>query len=572
MTTPWRRFAGILLLVAGLGVAIYYAGRPKAPAAAPAGAGGTLVATLRGEPSTFNRFVDQGFPTHLVSLLTQARLVRINRITDAPEPWLAVAWSAAPDARSVTLDLRPDVTWADGAPFDAEDVVFSFKAAYDERVGSVLADALRVGGQPIAVHTEGPRKVVLSFAEPYAPGVRLLDSLPIYPRHLLETALADGTFAKAWNLTSPPWSMTGLGPFTLERYDPGQRLVFVRNLRYWRHDARGVPLPYLDRLTLEIVPDQNAELLRLTSGQVDLLQADLRPEDYRSVKAAADAGRVRLYDAGPGLERQQLWFNLATPDPARRFLLSDQFREAVSLAVDRSAFAEQVFLGAAEPAPFAVPPANSAWQPEGLAPPAFDPVRAATLLDGIGLAGRDRDGMRVDAAGRPVRFSVLVQAGITPAEKGAQFIRDALAKLGLAVDIVPLDFGSVMGRWSQGQYDAIYQLLLATDTDPAANLDWWLSRGPGHVWNPSQTSPATAWEAAIDGLMARQAASLDQAERRRLFTEVERLMLQHNPVIYFVTPHVFVATSRRVAPLTPAVQRPQVLWAADELSLALGAR
>ncbi len=567
MTGNWRRIALSALLITGLGVAIRYARRPES-LPAPHHTGGSLTATLRGEPSTFNRFVSQGFPTHLVSLLTQARLVRINRRTDLPEPWLSDAWSVTPDGRTITLDLRRDVTWADGAPFDADDVVFSFKAAYDRRAGSVLADALRVGGQPIAVRTEGPHRVVLTLAEPYAPGVRLLDALPIYPRHLLEDALADGTFATAWGLTTPPWQMTGLGPFVLERYDPGERLVFARNLRYWRHDAQGVRLPYLDRLTLEIVPDQSAELLRLTSGQVDLLQAELRPEDYRAVKAAADAGTVRLYDAGPGLERQILWFNLGHPDPSRAFLAEDAFREAVSLAVDRRALADAVFLGAAEPAPFPVPPANQRWLPEGLEPPPFDPARAAALLDGIGLRRADPEAPRTDAAGRPVRFSILVQAGITPAEKGAAFIRDSLAAIGVGVDVVSVDFRSVMDRWGQGQYDAIYHLLQTTDTDPAANLDWWLSRGVSHVWNPSQLQPATPWEAEIDRLMTRQASTLDPSERRHLFTEVQRLVLAHNPVLYFAAPRVYAATSMRVAPLTPAVARPQVLWAADELRLA----
>ena len=571
MTGYWRRIALSALLIAGLVVGIRYARRPALDRQAPpARTGGSLVATLRGEPSTFNRYASQGFPTHLVSLLTQGRLVRINRRTDVAEPWLADAWSVSADGRSITLDLRRDVTWADGAPFDADDVVFSFKAAYDQRAGSVLAGALRVGGQPIAVRKDGSHRIVLTFTEPYAPGVRLLEALPIYPRHLLEGALATGTFAKAWGLTTPPWQMTGLGPFVLEKYEPGQRLVFARNLRYWRHDPAGVHLPYLDRITLEIVPDQNAELLRLTSGQVDLVQAELRPEDYRPVKAAADAGQVRLYDAGPGLDRQVLWFNLGHPDPSRAFLAEDGFREAVSLAVDRRAFADAVFLGAAEPAPFAVPPANSHWLPEGLEPPPFDPARAAALLDGIGLRRTDPAAPRTDAAGRAVRFSILVQAGITPAEKGAAFIRDALATIGVGVDVVSVDFGSVMGRWGQGQYDAIYQLLVPTDTDPAANLDWWLSHGGGHVWNPGQPQPATPWEAEIDRLMTRQASTLDASERRALFTEVERLVLAHNPVIYFAAPRVYVATSTRVAPLTPAVSRPQVLWAADEIRQADG--
>ena len=164
-----------------------------------------------------------------MSLLTQARLVRINRLTDVAEPWLASEWTASPDGRSISLTLRPDVTWSDGAPFDADDVAFSFRAAYDQANGSVLAAALTIGGGAIVTTVVDPHHVKLTFPAPFAPGVRVLDALPIYPRHALEASLADGTFAKAWGLTTAPAGMPGLGPFVVESYTPGQRIVFGRN-------------------------------------------------------------------------------------------------------------------------------------------------------------------------------------------------------------------------------------------------------------------------------------------------------------------------------------------------------
>ena len=92
-----------------------------------------------------------------------------------------------------------------------------------------------------------------------------------------------GTLAEQWGVTTPPDSIVGLGPFVLSSYLPGQRLVFARNPHYWRQDAQGRPLPYLDRLTLEIVPDQNAEMLRLESGQIDFTQTEVRATDYASL-------------------------------------------------------------------------------------------------------------------------------------------------------------------------------------------------------------------------------------------------------------------------------------------------
>ena len=122
------------------------------------------------------------------------------------------------------------------------------------------------------------------------------------------------------------------------------------------------------------------------------------------------------------------------------------------------------------------------------------PERAATLLEGLNLKDRDNDGVREDAKGRPVRFAVLIQAGVTSAQTAMAFLRDALANVGVGLDIVALDLGAVMGQWQAGQYDAVFHYIQVSDTDPASNLDFWLSRGSSHLWHPNQKAPATAWE------------------------------------------------------------------------------
>ena len=126
-------------------------------------------------------------------------------------------------------------------PFTAADVVFSFAAAYDPKTASALGDSLRVKGKPLQVRAISPSVVALTFPEPYGPGLRMLDNLPIYPQHRLARALADGSFGTAWGPQTPPAEMAGLGPFVLTQYEPGQRLAFARNPHYWRRDAGGAP-------------------------------------------------------------------------------------------------------------------------------------------------------------------------------------------------------------------------------------------------------------------------------------------------------------------------------------------
>src|SRR5207248_106950 len=152
-------------------------------------AGGELVASIRTEPRTFNRLAARDSSTDLVATLTQARLVRINKQTQEVEPWLAQRWTASDDGRRVTLSLREGVTFSDGHPFTSDDVLFTFEAAYDPRAASVLADSLEIGGRKLDVAAPDAHTIAITFPVPFAPGVRLLDNLPILPRHKLGAAL-----------------------------------------------------------------------------------------------------------------------------------------------------------------------------------------------------------------------------------------------------------------------------------------------------------------------------------------------------------------------------------------------
>jgi peptide/nickel transport system substrate-binding protein len=567
----FRRILAPLVAIAaiGLGLLWFRSGPALGPQAPPQSTapppGGTLLATLRAEPKTANRFATASFPTHLLSLLTDARLVEVDPATDEPHPWLAESITRPSDTL-VEVVLRPGLRFSDGSPLTADDVVWSVRAGYATPAGGI-GPAMRIGGEEIAARAESDRKIVFTLPRPWAPAVRLLEVLPILPRAVIEPALAAGTFAGACPMSAP---CPGAGPFVISGYDAGQRVTLSRNPHYWRPGAFGARLPYLDGLTLAIVTDQNAELLRLTGGEADLLQSELRPEDVRALEPQVTDKRLVLHDLGPALDRTLLWFNLGPGpiDPARAFIRDDRFRMAVSLAVDRRGLAETVYLGAALASPEPVAAGNKVWTAADLPRPTFDPARASALLDEMGLKDANGDGVREDAAGRPVRFSVIVQAGISAAAGGMAFLRDALRNVGVALDIVELDQGGVFGQWQKGEYDAIYHFIQVSDTDPAGNLDFWLSRGSSHLWHPGQAKPATAWEAEIDRRMERVASLADRAARVAEFAEVQRLMLTHNPVLWFASARVYVATRARVGGVEPRLTRPQVLWRADELFVA----
>ena len=509
--------------------------------------------------------------TDLVSHLTGAKLVRINRVTQEVEPWLAESWSRASDGLSYTVKLRSGVSFSDGHPFTSDDVVFSFDAVYDPKTGSALADSLQTGGKKLKVTAVDPHTLIIRFAAPFAPGLRLLDNLPILPKHKLEPALKSGTFASAWSLSTPLSDIAGLGPFVLVEYAPGQRLVFNRNPRYFRKAADGAQLPYLDGLTIEIIPDQNAELLRLEAGQIDMMTSEIAPEAYAALRRAADQGRVRLLDLGVAYVADSFWINLKPgglgQDPRAAWLQKDELRRAISMAVNRKAFADTVFFGAGVPVYGPETEANKKWYWADVPKTRHDPDGAKKTLASIGLVDRNGDGILDDAGHRPARFTLLTQKGRPALERGSAVIRDDLKRIGLMVDVVPLDGNALIQRIVTAKYDAVYFNADVTDTDPAISPDFWFSFGDAHLWNIGEKTPASDWERRIDELMTKQISSGDEAERKRLFVEVQKIFAEHLPVVYFAAPRVYVAASSRVTNLTPAVSKPQLLWTADTLAV-----
>jgi peptide/nickel transport system substrate-binding protein len=536
--------------------------------------GGSAVASTRTDPRSFNRLVHSQIATEIVSMLTQGRLVRVDRVTQELEPWLAERWEVSADHLTFTLTLRDGLVWSDGTPFTSADVVFTFDALYHPQTQSALASGLRPGGQPLTVTAPDARTVVVTFPHVFAPGIRILDNLPMFPKHKLEAALAAGEFGKAWMTNTPPADLVSIGPFLLTEYAPAQRLVFDRNPHYWRKDERGVQLPYLDRLTLELVPDQDAEVVRLQSGQTDFMQQALRAPDLATLRPLELDGRLQVEELGVSPDADSFVFNLRPEkwgqDPRGSWWNRKEFRQALSHAVDREAFSDAVFLGTAVPIHGPITPGNTEWFWPSVPRYEFSREKAQDLLAGLGLINRDEDELLEDERGNEVRFTVLVFRGNTVLERTASVVREDLRQIGVAMDIVSLEPNSVVERIVSGDFEAAFVSFTGNNGDPAVTKDFWLSSGSAHWWNPRQKTPATDWERQIDELMTRQSATLDMAERKRLFNEVQRLFAENLPILYFAAPRVYVAASARLINLYPSLTRPEIIWSADTLAIRDG--
>jgi peptide/nickel transport system substrate-binding protein len=536
--------------------------------------GGTLTSSLRSEPRSFNRIMARDTPADLYSHLAGGKLVRVNRATQELEPSIAESWTSSADNKTFTLKLRDGVKWSDGTPFTSADVLFTFDTIYNAKPESALASGLRINGQPLAVTAPDEKTVVVTLPSTFGPGLGILDNVHLAAKHKYEALHAAGKFAEAMSATTPPADVVSVGPFKLASYTSGQRLQFDRNPHYWKKDAAGIQLPYLEQVVFEIVPDQNAELVRLQAGQLDTLQQQVRLEDLATLRPLEQQGKVKIVEVGVNTDPDVFFFNLRSPywakDARRDWITRKEFRQAISHAIDREMYANTVYLGAGVPIWGPITTGNKNWFSPNVPRYGFSQDRAKEILAGIGLTNRDGDEWLEDAKGTEAAFSVIAYRGNTSIEKGAQILRDELKKVGIRVDVVLLEQGALVQRMVKGDFESIFFLIGSTSLDPAMNGDFWLSSGSAHVWNMGQPVPATDWEKQIDDRMGVVMTNVDQAERKRAFDEVQKIFAENLPAIHFVAPRLYVGVSSRVGGMTPAILRPQLLWNVERLTVQGG--
>ena len=149
---------------------------------------------------------------------------------------------------------------------------------------------------------------------------------------------------------------------------------------------------------------------------------------------------------------------------------------------------------------------------------------------------------------------------------GTAYVTD-VGMVGPRDGCIGMDKDVVLQRFLSGQYDAVYFNATKSDLDPGTNPDFWFSSGSAHPWNVEQKTPATEWERQIDALMTKQIAARDEAERKRLYDEIQKIFYEHQPIVYFVAPRIYAASSARVLNVTPSDARPQLLWRPEAVAV-----
>ena len=510
--------------------------------------GGELRFCLRSEPKTFNPLQVADDSSETVRYLTGGVLIRINRRTQNLEPELARSWKILESGRRVRLQLREGVAFSDGTPFSADDVAFTFRALMDPTLHSPTGDAFRSGPGVVEAKVSGPYAISITFPAPVAGLERLFDQVAILSSR------------------SPRKEMAVLGPFMVYEHKPGSHVLLQRNPQYWKRDESGRRLPYLDSIRLEVQQNQEIEMLRFLRGRIHLInnmEATLFDRLTAELPLAAR-------DAGTSLESEQMWFNQVStapiPDYKKSWFQSGNFRRAISEGINREDLCRVVYLRRASPAVGPVSPANQFWFNKTLKPHTFDAPGALRRLEKEGF--RLRQGTLLDREGHPVEFSVITNSGNKARERMATMIQQDLKQLGIRLNIVTLDFLSLIERITRTfNYEGCLLGLVNVDLDPNAQMNVWLSSASNHQWNQNQKSPETNWEAEIDRLMQAQASTMDPQKRKASFDLVQQLVWEEAPFIYLINKNSLAAVSPLLHNATPVALRPQTYWNAEWLYL-----
>ncbi len=524
------------------------AGLSASAAVIAAGNTNQLRFCLRADPKTFNPLQVEEQSSATVRYLTGGMLIRLNRYTEEMEGELATKWKVSENGRRIDFELRRGVRFSDGTPFSCADVAYTMGRLMDPALHSPTGDAFRSAPGPVKTTCQGPYAATVRFPGTVAALAAQFDSVAIL------------------SANSPRKESAVLGPFQLGEYKPGTYVLLERNPNYWKRDANGRTLPYLDSIRLEIQQNRELELLRFRRGELDMIN-QLDPDMYDRLSAEMPHSAL---DAGPSLDWETVFFNQVEnaplPEYKRAWFRSSDFRRGISEAIRREDIVRIVYHGHARAAAGPISPANRFWVNPASKPASGSEKSAVALLQRAGFR-RSGNGL-VDRAGNTVEFSMITNAGNKLHERMLALIQQDLARVGVKLNVVVLDFPSLVERISRTfNYESVLMAWTNIDLDPNSQMNIWLSSAANHQWNPNEKTPQTAWEAEVDKLMLAQSASQDPNKRKAYFDRVQQIIADEAPMVFLVNPNALSAVAPSVKNLNPAVLEPHVFWNADRLQV-----
>jgi peptide/nickel transport system substrate-binding protein len=527
-----------------------------------------LVTSILSDPKTFNFPLSSESPN--IFGLTYEGLITENYETGQIEPALAESWEISDDKLKIVFTLRENLKWSDGQPLTVDDVVFTYNQIYlNEEIPTDARDGMRVGESRKlpTVRKVDNRRVEFSVPEPFAPFLRSATAYPILPAHALRESVTtkdrEGKpiFLSKWGVDTPPDQLIVNGPFKLERYDTSQRVVFQRNPYYWRKDAQANAQPYIERIVWQIVESTDTSLLQFRSGGLD--SVGVTPESFSLLKVQEKQGNFQIYNGGPGSGTTFLIFNLnkgsrggrPLVDPQKsRWFNTVEFRQAVAYAIDRQTMINNTFRGLGQPqdSPISVQSPYYLSPEKGLKVYNYNIDKAKQLLIKAGFKYNDRNQL-IDAQGNNVRFTLLTNSGNKIREAvGSQIKRD-LSKIGITVDFTPIAWNTYTDKLSNTLDWEAALLGLTGGLEPNDGANVWSPEGGLHMFNqkpqagqqPIEGWQVAPWEEQIGKLYIQAARELDEAKRKEIYAETQKLAQEYLPFIHLVNAYSMTALRDR---------------------------
>ena len=533
--------------------------------------GGYRVATIS-EPLTFNLAIaNDASSSGVLSFLFEG-LTETSWLTDEVEPLLAESWEHSEDGLTWIFRLREDVLWHDGEPFTAADVEFTFnRIIYNPDIPASSRPSFNFrylddsSGEwveaPMSVKAIDQYTVECVLPVPFAPFLRTMGTA-IYPKHLLEKHVADGTFADTWDINTAPSEIVGTGPFTISRYIPGEQVVMARNPNYWLEDAAGNTLPYLDEIIYELVPDLDAELAMFLSGDSDT--HGVLGEELARLEPLQDEGNFTIYRQGPTFGTTFMVFNMnpgSNSDTGQPYVApeklawfqSREFRQAIAHVIDKDAIINDVQEGLGYPQWASISPAAGDFHNPDVRQYEYSLEQAKEILDGLGWADRDGDGVREDSGGNRIEFTLVTNAGNTVRQRVGEIIQRGMIDAGLDVKYEQVEFGELVSKLTDTYEWETILVGFTGSPEPHGGITFWHSSEALHVWNPYQDEPATEWEAEINELYVRGSQELDRIKRIEYYLEAQEIAAENVPVIYTTLPERLSAIRNVFGNMTPTL-------------------
>jgi peptide/nickel transport system substrate-binding protein len=516
--------------------------------------GGSLtVATFGSGPKTFNPWASTEVESHGIGQLLFESLIDVDPWTGEHLCRLARSYSVSEDKRDYTFYLRKGLQWSDGQPLTADDVIFTFGTLIKEGFGNQsLRDTLSIDGQYPSIEKIDDYTVKFRTPKPFSPFLASLHGLGVAPKHALEkyTKRPHEEFFAVWDVNCHPADMVTSGPFRVERYVPSQRVELVRNPLYGKCDALHRRLPYLDRFTEAIVPDQNSMLVKFYGNELDFLDIrSIRGPDARLMKQREGTGNFKMYNLGSDDGTMFLMFNLnQRKDPQSGKYYVDQikqkwfnnlvFRQAVSHAIDRTSILNNVLRGVGSALYTAESP-TALYLNKKLKAYDQDLELSKKLLTDAGF--KFSHGWLLDPDNHRIEFTLNTNAGNSIRDGTCVIIQNDLKKLGIKVNYQPIDFNILVDKTGQSlDWEAVVMGLTGDKIEPYNGANIWKTDGRLHMFDQrlpdskgvTLVTDERPWEKEIAHCFNAAAATFDQTERHKYFDRYQEIVYEQLPFIY----------------------------------------